>query len=65
MNGPAATRVDSGNRVLGIGCSEELLAFCAVEPVVELSTRPPSEEQPESAAAPAITPANATTRSAF
>jgi hypothetical protein len=65
MNRPSATRVDAGRRVLGIGCNEEPLALCAVEPVVERSTRPASEEQPESAAAPAMMPANATARSAF
>lgn len=69
MKGPAATRVVLGIKALGIGCMDDdwLTPFRGVEPVTVLSTKAllPSAVHPESAAAPAIKPANATALSAL
>ena len=65
MNRLDATRVEAGIRVLGIGWAASPTALDDVEPVVVPSANVPIEEQPESAAAPAIMPANAAARSAF
>jgi hypothetical protein len=60
-----ATRVEAGMRLLGIRWDVSPTALDDVEPVVVRSANAPIEEQPESAAAPAMMPANAAARSAF
>ena len=59
-----ATRVEAGMRLLGIRWDVSPTALDDVEPVVVRSNTP-IEEHPESAAAPAMMPANAAARSAF
>jgi hypothetical protein len=60
-----AMRLEAVPSAVGFGWEASPVALNDVEPVVVRSANMPTDEQPESAAAPASKPANAAARSVF